>query len=206
MSHRSATLRPVLLVLALMITAMPAVAGDDATAAAAEPRLWALELGVADLGRAVEFYTSALGFEALAGEPVQTWALLGNGEARLALALSSLPAAPAGTARAYANFSVGDLDAAARAVAEAGGTLEEPFESPVGMARRFRDPFGHPGHLIDHPWDEMPAGSPPAVFNVALNVRDVETSERYYTALGFEVRTRDYLPQTLVFEPRATTS
>ncbi len=191
--------RSVLVSLALLALASPVTAGDTPTTG-----LWALELGVPDLEAAVTFYTAVLGYQVVAAEPAKTWTLLGNGDARLALGLSGLPAAPEGGARAYANYSVGDLDAASRAVALAGGSIEEPFDSPVGTAVRFVDPFGHPGYLIDHPWDEMVAEAPPAVFNVALNVRDVESSERFYTALGFTVRTRDYLPQTLVFEPRGS--
>ncbi len=208
MQSKSAALRRhhagFLTFLTLLAAVAPAVAGDPRIATTPEQGLWALELGVPDLDRAVEFYTSALGFEVVTADQAETWTLLGNGSARLALALSGLPVSPDGKARAYANFSVGSLDAAAAAVVAAGGSAEVPFESPVGRALRFLDPFGHPGHLIDHPWDEMSPGDPPAVFNVALNVRDVETSERFYTALGFEVRTRDYLPRTLVFEPRGS--
>ncbi len=194
--------RPASLFAALLIAALPVAAAGTDVAAEADSGLWALELGVPELERAVDFYASALGFDVVAAEPAGTWTLLGNGEARLALSLSSLPVAAAtGDARAYPNFSVGDVETAGQAVVAAGGSLEDAFDSAVGRAVRYRDPFGHPGHLIDHPWDEMPAAATPAVFNVALNVRDVETSERFYAGLGFEVRTRDYLPQTLVFEP-----
>ena len=177
-----------------------------AAPAPAEPRLWALELGVADTSRAIEFYTTALGFEVLADEAAGTWTLLGNGEARLALARSNRPVAPGGSARAYPNFTVGDVEVAGEAVIAAGGSVGPPFESPVGTAVAYTDPFGHGGHLIDHPWDDdsRSADAPPEVFNVALSVRGVETAEAFYTALGFPVRTRDYLPQTLVFEPRGS--
>ncbi len=191
---------------ALLLFASPIAAAEAAAnvspSGESDPGLWALELGVPDLARAVAFYTSALGFEVVATEPAGTWTLLGNGDARLALAASSLPVAAAGGARAYANYSIGDLDVAGQAVVRAGGDVGEPFDSPVGRAVRIVDPFGHPGYLIDHPWDEMAAEATPEVFNVALGVREVEAAERFYTALGFAVRTRDYLPQTLVFEPR----
>ncbi len=207
MRYRLQSSRPGLLAVALLLAASLLAGEEQAAAPAVSPSggeqaaLWALELGVPDLEAAVAFYTTALGFEVVAAEPAGTWTLLGNGEARLALALSSLPVAAKGRARAYANYSVGGLDAAGKALTAAGGTLEEPFDSPVGRATRFVDPFGHPGYLIDHPWDERPPEAPPAVFNVALDVREVEAAERFYTALGFAVRTRDYLPQTLVFEP-----
>ena len=196
--HRTSIRR---FVLALLATAAAPIA---AAGPAADSGLRALELGVPDVERAVAFYTAALGFSVVDAEPAGTWTLLANGDARLALSRSGLPQAAAGRARAYPNFSVGDLAAAAEALVGAGGRVGEAFDSPVGRALRYVDPFGHPGHLIDHPWDEMSAEAPPAVFNVAASVRDVETSERFYTALGFAVRTRDYLPQTLVFEPRGT--
>ncbi len=204
MRHRSVGPRFGLSAALLLLIVLPAFATEDGDVPTTDPGLWALELGVPDLERAIAFYTTALGFEVVATEPAGTWTLLGNGDARLALSRSGLPMAARGGARAYANFSAGDLDVAARAVARAGGSVEDAFDSPVGKAIRFFDPFGHPGHLIDHPWDEMAPEAPPAVFNVALNVRDMETSERFYTALGFVVSTRDYLPQTLVFAPRGS--
>ncbi len=183
--------------LALYIVPLAADTPEQVSAS----RFRALELGMPDLELAVDFYRQAFGFEVAETDVSGTWILMANGDARLALALSGLPRVAEGTARAYPNFSVGDVEVAGKALAEAGGYLGEPFDSAVGRAVRYVDPFGHPGHLIDHPWDEMAPEATPTLFNVALAVRDIAAAERFYTRLGFRVGTRDYLPQTLVFEP-----
>lgn len=166
------------------------------------PRVWALERGVPDVPAAVDFYTAALGFELAAGDGT-AWALLVNGEARVVVTLSDVPVASPGSSRVYPNFTVGDLAAAQRAVLAAGGHVDgEPRASAVGQAVAIRDPFGHPANLIDHPWDEKAAESAPEVFNFGLRVRSVVEAESFLTALGFAVGNRDYLPQTLVFQPQ----
>lgn len=186
------------LTLLLVPTTLAAERADEPPLA---PQLWAIERGVSDVERAITFYVSALGFEVISREPGDAWALLGHGAARLALAISDLPAAPVDSPRVYPNFTVGDLDIAARAVVAAGGRVHsDPRETAVGEAITVLDPFGNPANLIDHPWDEKGADSPPEVFNFGLNVESVETAESFLTALGFTVRTRDYLPETLVFE------
>lgn len=205
-SHRTARLCLIALVL---LSTHVSLSAAETPAESTPAEIWALELGVPDVTSATDFYAAALGFTVLSSEPAissetaGTWALLGNGSARLALALSSLPNAPAGSARAYPNFTVGDLETTSAAVVAAGGAIDgEPFETPVGSAVRIFDPFGNPAHLIDHPWDEASADTPPAIFNFGLTVHDMAAAEMFYTALGFTVRTRDYLPQTLVFEPQ----
>lgn len=200
MTHR---LTLALAAIALALAAAPLAASDGPAPAA---RLFALELGVPDVAKAADFYAAALGFELVDADAHGAWRLLGNGEARLALAASKAPAADAASARAYPNFTVSALETATEAIVAAGGRVAEAFETPVGMAATYTDPFGHQGNLIDHPWDDETRASDaaPEVFNVALNVRAVEDSEAFYTALGFTVRTRDYLPQTLVFEPLGT--
>ncbi|MCP3959179.1 MAG: sigma-70 family RNA polymerase sigma factor [bacterium] len=123
-------------VFALLLTTAPLTAADVATQPGG-PALFALELGVADLGRAVEFYTT-LGFEVVAEQPAGTWTLLGNGEARLALALSTAPVAAEDSARAYPNFTVSDVEAAGKALVAA--YLESRGEGPFRALYRRHTP------------------------------------------------------------------
>ncbi len=180
----------------------PGPRAAETPAAGSGPRIWAIEMQTDDLDRSAGFYTGALGFRVERRDPSGRTIELRNGEGRLVLSLTDAPAAPAGTARVYLNMSVGDVHAAARKAASHGGRIVDrvPRTSAVGPFLEVSDPYGHPIHLIDHPWDEMAAGDTPAVFNYGLNVRSIEEDEPFMTTLGLEVATRDYLPETLVFK------
>ncbi len=200
MTHRS---RPLLWLTIFVGLALFSTAASVPATESPQPRIWGLERGVSDVDSAIAFYTAALGFEVVSQESDGTWALLHNGTARLALVLSDAPVAGDDSPRVYPNFSVGGLDATAGAVVAAGGSVAgTPRTTPVGSALAIRDPFGHPANLIDHPWDEKAADSPPEIFNFGLRVESVATAETFLTALGLTVQTRDYLPQTLVFAPQ----
>ena len=191
-----------LLVLLVILMALLSVNSFAADGAATPVSLWALELPAADLENSIDFYTTALGFRVEARNPEASVVDLVNGKARITLRSTDAPQAAAGAARAYLNMSVGDLASSLRAVRAAGGTKEsmEVEESAVGPFLKVLDPSGNPIDVIDHPWDEMAPGDTPAVFNIGIQVRSIGEAEPFFTSLGFSVSTRDYLPETLVFE------
>ena len=141
--------------IAMTILSVPVATG------AADVGIWGIELATPDMAASVGFY-QRLGFEVV---PVGQYAtdvyLLRNGEVGLVLSASDRQPPARDGPRVYLNLRVGDLDAAARAVATAGGRIEPgpPIETPVGQMLRVTDPAGHPLNLIDHPGDELDAGS-----------------------------------------------
>jgi len=190
---------PVLLLPALLLS--HAAAGGASAPAAS---LWALEIPVSSPERSIAFYEESLGFRVERGPGAESGATLRNGEGRLALRRSPSPQAGRGAARAYLNMSVGDLETALSRALAAGGRIDEKKvkESAVGPYLEIFDPDGNLIHLIDHPWDEMAADDPPAVFNIGVHVRSIAEAEPFFARLGFVVSTRDYLPRTLVYERR----
>lgn len=163
----------------------------------AETEILALQLECEDVPRCARFYRDAFDFEP---EPGASH-IVRSGDVRIVLRRGE-PLLPAGdAAHINLNLSVGDLAVARQRTIEAGGRVSsERLTSAVGPYLAVEDPAGNSIHLIDHPWDELPSGAPPVVFNLGLSVPDLPASEAFFTGLGFRVATRDYLPQTLVFE------
>jgi predicted enzyme related to lactoylglutathione lyase len=165
-----------------------------------DTEIWALELSVADVRKGADFYAAALGFKVQQFDSAGRWARLNNGSVQLILTRSDLKAATMESARYNLNFSVGNLDDAARRIKDAGGsTGGKPISSAVGPFIRVKDPFGHEAHLIDHPDDEFAPGADPVIFNIGLNVVSTEETANFYEKVGIGVATRAYLPETLVF-------
>ncbi|TAH34380.1 MAG: hypothetical protein EYC70_15660 [Planctomycetota bacterium] len=168
----------------------------------AEASVHALRLSVKDVAAANAFYTKTLGFTSDWCCPQGMAADLHNGPARLLLERST--AATTTAWQPYMNYQVADLAASVAAVRAAGGSVEKdtPQPFPLGLLVTFRDPDGHPGHLLTTEQDPLAAGSSPQVFNLGLPAPDMEKSEAFYRRLGFEVYSRDYLPHALPLVPR----
>ncbi len=201
-----AVVASVLMIPVLDVLASSALAQDSAPAAGdGGMEIEALQYEVRDLEQAVDFYTAALGFEVERREASGEEVRMRLGPMRLILAQSAAPPAKAGSARIYLNMSVADLETARAAVVDAGGHVrsEDALQSAVGSYLEVTDPSGNQIHLIDHPWDnEQQPPITPTVYNIGLAVRSIEAVERFLSELGFIVATRDYLPETLVFERR----
>jgi predicted enzyme related to lactoylglutathione lyase len=170
-------------------------ASNDGDASSFTPYVWAFEYGVADMQRAVDFYTGALGFEVEENNCCAPLIVLRNGSVRLLLNRieANMPAANA--SNAHLNMRVGDLTVAAETVRQKGGTLEDTSPQPfaLGQSMTIHDPFGNSINLLDIANDDKTADSKPAVFNIGVLGEKVEQIEAFYTSLGFQIFSRDYL-------------
>ena len=160
------------------------------------PYVWAIEYGVADLQRAGEFYTKALGFEAEENNCCVPAKTLRNGAMRLLLSRSNGKAAAADVANIHLTMRVGDLAAAVAAVRQNGGLVENdaPQDFALGKAVTVHDPFGNAINLLDIANDDKTADSKPAVFNIGVVGENLEKEEAFFTALDFQIYSREYLP------------
>lgn len=177
---------------------MHVVAGADSFTAS----VWGLEIPVDDVEAATAFYTTALGFEAQDAQGGAT-AMLANGEVQILLTQTDAPAASLDEPGAYLNLRVHSLDRAVEVARNAGATILDhtPGRAAIGSYVRIRDPFGNPAHLIDVDHDDLSADSEPQIYNLGVHVDDMAAAESFYVSAGFEVLTRDYLPETLVLTP-----
>jgi len=161
------------------------------------PYVWAIEYGVSDLQRAGEFYTRALGFEVEENNCCAPAKILRNGAMRLLLSRSEAKAATADAAYTHLNMRVGDLSVAVAAVRQSGGGAAEndsPQDFALGKAVTIHDPFGNSINLLDIASDNKTADSKPAVFNIGVVGENLEKEEAFFTTLGFQIYSREYLP------------
>jgi predicted enzyme related to lactoylglutathione lyase len=160
------------------------------------PYVWAIEYGVSDLERAVEFYTRALGFEADENNCCAPAKVLRHGAMRLLLSRSEAKASTAGAANTHLNMRVGDLSVAIAAVRQSGGAVENdsPQDFALGKFVTIHDPSGNSINLLDVANDNKTADSQPAVFNIGVVGENLEREEAFFTSLGFQIYSREYLP------------
>ncbi len=160
------------------------------------PYVWAFEYGVADVQRAIDFYTGALGFEVEDNNCCTPLKVLRNGSVRLLLNRIEAKMPTANASNVHLNMRVGDLTVAAEAVRQKGGTLEDESPQPfaLGQSMTIHDPFGNAINLLDVANDNKAADSKPAVFNIGVLGEKLEQIEAFYTSLGFQIFSREYLP------------
>lgn len=160
------------------------------------PYVWAIEHGVSDLQRASEFYTEALGFEVEENSCCAPAKILRNGGFRLLLSRSAAKVAATDAAYTHLNMRVGDLAAAVAAVRHSGGIVENaaPQDFALGKFVTVYDPFGNSINLLDIANDNKTAESKLAVFNIGVVGESLEREEAFFTTLGFQIYSREYLP------------
>lgn len=173
-----------------------------------DARVHALQLQVRDVAASAAFYERALGFTTDWTCPQGLAAELHNGPARLLLARSEQPAPAGDDWRPSLNYVVADFAASSAAVRAAGGTVDagEPRRFPLGLSLPFHDPDGHPGRLLTLDQNPPAAGSAPRVYNLAVIAQDMAAAEKFYTGLGFEVYSHDYLPLAIPLRPKGAFS
>lgn len=188
---------------ALLSPGMAAPVPPQAVPSPFEPAVLGLEMPAADVAATARLYTDVLGFRVERQAPSGAWALLAGGEVRLLLrqVWGTVPAA-GGADRIRLNLRVGDLDAVIARAREAGARVDVATPQPVAIGRsvRIADASGNPLNLMDIADDGFPADGVPVVFNVSVRVGSMAVAEPFWAGLGFRVFTRDYLPETLVFE------
>jgi predicted enzyme related to lactoylglutathione lyase len=160
------------------------------------PYVWALEYGVADVQRAVDFYTTVLGFEVEDNRCCLPATVLRNGSVRLLLRRNEAKPVEADMAGAHINMRVGDIPATAAIARKKGAVMVDAAPRPfaLGQTLTIRDPFGNPFNLLDIKDDGKTVDSKPAVFNIGVAGEKLEALEAFYTSLGFQIYSREYLP------------
>jgi len=171
-------------------------AQTDNASANFTPYVWAIEYGVSDLQRASEFYTNALGFEVEENNCCAPAKILRNGGMRLLLSRSEAKALATDAASTHLNMRVGDLAVAVAAVRQNGGTVENdaPEDFALGKVVTVHDPFGNWINLLDIANDNRTAESKPTIFNIGVVGENLEKEEAFFTVLGFQIYSREYLP------------
>ncbi|MCH7572848.1 MAG: VOC family protein, partial [Planctomycetes bacterium] len=187
--------------LLVMFAGAGALVQDEDTAFT--PSIWGIEMPVTDVDRAVSYYTEVLGFKVVQSPGSQRRVVLDNDGLKLIFRLTENIARPDDAAQLNLNLRVANLDQAARSVRETGGSLEssEPIIAAIGKFIPTLDPFGNSVHLIDLNGEENDPDGLPRLYNVGFTILDMDTTEAFYTSLGFEVYSRDYLPDTLPLKP-----
>lgn len=171
-------------------------ASNEGGASVFTPYVWAFEYGVADMQRAVDFYTGALGFEVEENNCCAPLSVLRNGAVRLLLNRSEAKMPAANASNVHLNMRVGDLAVAAEAVRQKGGTIDDasPQLFALGQSMTIHDPFGNSINLLDIANDDKTADSYPVVFNIGVLGENLEELEAFYTRLGFQIFSREYIP------------
>ncbi|HKE00097.1 MAG TPA: VOC family protein [Planctomycetota bacterium] len=163
------------------------------------PNVIGIELPTPDVAASVRFYRDALAWTVeRSAEPED--AVLRHGDARLLLRRAEYRRPSDGT-RFSLNVEVADLARAVADVRAAGGRIDDAEPKPFALGRMVPafDPAGHEVHLLTLDSRPLSPGDAPRPFNVGIACRDLAESERFYAKLGFEVFSRDFLPQSLPF-------
>ena len=184
---------------------VPAHAGPEALAteqAATVPavRHHGVLIRVPSLDAARTFYADVLGFRAVDVSPDM---LRLEDDVPIYLEQVDRPLRPPADdeARAAVAFQTQDVRAAVARLRAAGVAFlsEEPFEVGVGLAVRFRDPFGNIHALLEHRVSAVPPFDEPKVYNSGLKQPDADTPALrvLFQDLGMTVRTERYYPPSL---------
>ncbi len=163
---------------------------------------YAIELAVADLGEAVEFYEDVVGFGRQDDGTVNGLAFLGLGETRLVLR-ERIGSQPRKTTALNLNLYVDDLAKTILKWRKLGVTFvtDKPEPFALGMFIRLRDPAGNAIHLLKITANDLPPAKKPRVFNVGVSLEDLPGSEPLFAdVFGIPVSTRAYLPTTLALK------
>jgi len=73
--------------------------------------------------------------------------------------------------------------------------LPEPFKVGVGIATKFRDPFGNVHSLLEQQIIEIPQFEEPRIYNAGYYLEDISMARKIFCEqLGFVVRTEKYFP------------
>ena len=162
------------------------------------PDLYAIELPCDDVAAALPFWRDALHWQ-LERELLPAFAVLRQGELRLLLRQTRQPKAAGSAPWLSINMRVGDFVAAIAAVEKTGGTVDDPRPRPfaLGQAVAVRDPAGSAVHLLQVEKRPLAADATPQVFNIGWHGRDLAATETFWTGLGHQVFSRDFLPETL---------
>lgn len=159
--------------------------------------VWAVQIGVTDMGRAIEFFQDAFGFTIAVGGP-ESFATSLEHEGTILLLHRATQAADIDyprEAQMTMTLEVENLDATVLLLREAGATIlhDEPQVAPVGKWIAFRDPFGNVHHAMQP--TKPSEGKRPSLYVLGVKTNDIDKALAFYAGtLGMTVFTKDYYP------------
>lgn len=165
-------------------------------------RTHAVKLNVTDMGKALAFYTTKLGFQVADRSEFPNSVVLETNE-RVKLVLNRVKklrkASPADTDASF-TLQVNDLDQAIARMKSLKVQFAEkhPRKEGVGTAISIVDPVGRSISLMHQTIVKVEPFQEPRLYNFGFTVPEMEPARRFYTeVLGFQVRSEKYLPLDL---------
>ncbi|MBI4749662.1 MAG: VOC family protein [Acidobacteria bacterium] len=165
-------------------------------------RTHAVKLNVTDMGKALAFYTTQLGFQVADRSGFPNSVLLETNE-RVKLVLNRVKklrkTSPTDTDASF-TLQVNDLDQAIARMKSLKVQFAEkhPRKEGVGNAISIVDPFGRSISLMHQTIVKVEPFQEPRLYNFGFTVPEMESARRFYTeVLGFQVRSEKYLPLDL---------
>ena len=154
------------------------------------------------MDEAISFYSNILGFEVQSKKHYPGSVVLKN--EGIALILSKTERSKyidsPNVVQTGITFQANDLsDTVSRLKANGVEFLRDsPQKVGVGIAAKFRDPFGNVHSLLEQQVVETPIFQEPRIYNVGFYLSDMEAARKFYCdKLGFTVRTEKYYPPAL---------
>lgn len=193
----------------VFLAALSLVSTGSAAQPAAEKldlRVDRVTIKVTDMDQALTFYRDVLGFAVLSEAPYPERVALKSEGLPLVLerARRLVPANHPEVTQTKLSLESADLLATMARLRERGVVfLQDPPQPygrnqegvPLGIATRFRDPFGHEYSIVEQQRHRGDAFSGIRVYNTGFYVPDVEAALAFYRdRLGFAVLTEQYYP------------
>lgn len=167
-----------------------------------ELRLYGAKIKVADMDEALNFYSGILGFIVHSKKHYPNSVVLENDGIALILSKSERPKYINYPNVEYTGitFQVNHLDATVNRLNAKGVEFlhTSPQKVGVGIANKFRDPFGNVHSLLEQQIVKTPSFEEPRIYNVGFLISDMKAAREFYCdKLGFVVRTEKYYPPAL---------
>ncbi|MCH9031481.1 MAG: VOC family protein [candidate division Zixibacteria bacterium] len=168
------------------------------------PAIWAVQINVTDLDKAINFYTKILGMEIATREyyPVVV-SLKNDGGHILLYAVDKKAQARPSKSVTYVNWQVPNLAQAIERLKASDATLldDEPEDFALGKSLRCLDPFGNFMNVLELD-PKFGSIQKSALFNVGLPITDLESARSFYAALGINGTTDKYWPPVVPLDSR----
>lgn len=174
-------------------------AQKDSIVPVARLKTYGVKINVTDMDKAIDFYTTKLGFEIESRKAYPKLIELkvsGNGGKLFLNLVSNIVAENTTDAKASLTFQVNDYDSAYTRLRKNGvdfGTNIKRKEG-VGYAIYFSDPFGTTlsmMHVTVVKEDRFPE---PRIYNYGIQIPDMTKARNFFAQLGFVERSQRYLP------------
>lgn len=164
-------------------------------------RLHGVKVKVADMDRALEFYGGILGFQVLSRSSYPRLVSLNNETLPFYLELADRksPNESSRFARAGIAFQTMNLRSRVAELKKKGVEfITDITKAGVGIAVRFKDPFGNVQILIEQTVVAVEPFVEPRIYNVGFQNPDMAEARAFYSdKLGFVVRSEKYYPPAI---------